>query len=363
MPMDNINSIPAPTILIVDDVSENRKLLASLLKGNIRCRVMLAKSGRDALKVFENRDMIPPSLILLDVMMPGMDGFETARLIKQLKNTRDIPIIFITAMNDTKDKVRAFDAGGVDFISKPFNRAELLARVDVHLKLKLMTDQLKEKNRLLNDQAALLQTLVDDKTEKLENMAFCMVSALESANLYNDTDTGQHIHRVARYSSFLAEKAGVDKDLTDKIKLYAPLHDVGKVGIPDSLLKKPGKYTPEEFELMKNHVSIGAEMLGRDGFDPVARNIALYHHEKWSGTGYIKGLSGEQIPIEARIVALADVYDALTTARSYKIPFSQEKTDRILEEESGFHFDPALVKIYFKNKDQFAAIRNRYQDV
>lgn len=161
-----------------------------------------------------------------------------------------------------------------------------------------------------------------------------MVSALESANFYNDTDTGQHIHRVARYSGLLAEKVGLGKDLTDKIRLYAPLHDVGKVGIPDTLLKKPGKYTPEEFELMKSHVSIGAEMLGKEGFDPVARNIALYHHEKWSGKGYLKGLSGERIPIEARIVALADVYDALTTARSYKAPFSQEKTDRILEEES-----------------------------
>lgn len=360
--MITIDSKQIPTILIVDDVLENRKLLATLLKANLQCRIMMVKSGMDALKIFESRDMVRPTLILLDIMMPGMDGFETADRIKKFPDAWDIPILFITAIDNAEDKVRAFEAGGVDFISKPFNRNELLARVGVHLQLKGTADLLKEKNHLLNNQAAHLQALVSEKTEKLEKMNFCMVTALENANFYNDTDTGLHIRRVAHYSTLLAQLAGIEKEMVEKIRLYAPLHDVGKVGLPDNILKKPGKYTPDEFERMKQHVAIGGDMLGGEEFDTVAKNIALYHHEKWSGNGYLEGLSGEDIPIEARIVALVDVYDALTSARSYKESFSEEKTDRILKTESGAHFDPALVNIFFENKAQFTSIRNLYED-
>lgn len=346
------------TILIVDDIAENRKLLATLIKSALQCRIMLAKNGTDALNIFKKENALLPSLILLDVMMPGMNGYETAEKIKKFSSAEDIPILFITASNSKEDKMSAFNAGGVDFISKPFHQKELLARINVHLRVKLLTEKLKNQNRLLEDRRLHLQTLVDEKTQRIEHMTFCMVSALENANMYNDNDTGLHIRRVAQYSVLLSEKAGLDSEMVSKIKLYAPLHDVGKVGIADHILKKPGQYTPEEFELMKKHVTIGGDMLDNDGFDVVARNIALYHHEKWSGEGYLKGLKGLEIPVESRIVAVADVYDALTTRRSYKEAFSEEKTAGILKEEAGRHFDPDLIDVFLKNRSLFSEIRN-----
>ncbi len=346
-----------PVILIVDDIVENRKLLATLIRGKIECRLILAKSGQDAVKIFHDKKAIP-SLILLDIMMPEMDGFEAAKKIKAYEGAEDIPILFITAVNAEEDRLRAFDAGGADFISKPFNQKELLARIGVHLKLKLLTEKLKHTNQLLEDRGAHLQKLVEEKTRKINNLNISMVSALENVNFYNDTDTGFHIRRVANYSELLARKAGLPREMVSKIELYAPLHDVGKVAIPDSILKKKEKYSDEEFEQMKQHVAIGAKMLSGEGFSQVARNIALYHHEKWSGKGYLAGLKGEEIPIEARIVALADVYDALTTKRSYKEAFSEEKTDSIIKNQSGKHFDPFLVKIFFENKKKFIKIKN-----
>ena len=360
--MDNYGAIDKEmadkvTILIVDDVAENRKLLATLIKPLLQCRIILAKNGTDAIALFKKEKALLPSLILLDVMMPGMNGYETAKEIKTFPAATDIPILFITGSNTYEDKINAFDAGGVDFISKPFHQKELLARINVHLKLKLVTERLKLQNRLLEDRGAHLQTLVDEKTRKIEHMTLCMVSALENANMFNDNDTGLHIQRVAQYSVLLANKADLGNEMIGKIKLYSPLHDVGKVGIPDHILKKPGQYTPEEFELMKQHVAIGGKMLNNEGFDVAARNIVLFHHERWDGKGYLQGLQGEEIPIEARIVALADVYDALTTRRSYKDAFSEEKTAEILEKEAGSHFDPDLVQIFMENKKLFAEIR------
>ncbi len=360
--MDNYSTIDKEiadktTILIVDDITENRKLLATLIKSLLQCRIILAKNGTDAIALFKKENALLPSLILLDVMMPGINGYDTAKQIKTFPAATDIPIIFITGSNAYEDKIHAFDAGGVDFISKPFHQQELLARINVHLRLKLANERLKEQNRLLKDRGVHLQTLVDEKTRKIEHMTLCMVSALENANRFNDNDTGLHIQRVARYSVLLADKADLGSEMIEKIKLYSPLHDVGKVGIPDHILKKPGQYTPEEFELMKQHVAIGGEMLNNEGFDIVARNIALYHHEKWCGNGYLQGLQGEEIPIEARIVAVADVYDALTTRRSYKAAFSEEKTAEILKKEAGTHFDPRLVQLFLENKKLFAEIR------
>ncbi|SLM28351.1 putative Histidine kinase [Desulfamplus magnetovallimortis] len=354
--INNTNLPENLSILIVDDIEENRKLLATLIQSTLHCHIILAKSGQEAIEIISDTTIDMPSIILLDIMMPLMNGYETAEKIKNVPEAVDIPILFITAMNSAGDKIRAFSSGGVDFITKPFNQHELLARINVHLSLKVITEKLKEQNRLLEDRKAHLQILVDEKTRKIEHMTLCMVSALENANLYNDNDTGLHIRRVALYSALLAEKAGLDSEMAGKIKLYSPLHDVGKVGIPDNILKKPGRYTTEEFELMKQHVAIGGKMLSGDGFDKVAKNIALYHHERWDGNGYLMGLKGENIPIEARIVAVADVYDALTTPRSYKPAFSMEKTADILNAESGTHFDPELIRLFFKNIEEFTKI-------
>ena len=317
-----------------------------------------AINGQIALSLMEKTSY---DFVLMDVHMPVMDGYETAQRIKSYPMGKDIPIIFITGMGVKEDKARSFKAGGVDFITKPFHTPELLARMRVHLEIKNLTQKLKAQNTLLENRKAHLQVLVDEQTEKIKHITISMVSALESANFYNDTDTGLHIKRVGAYSGFLAKKLGLSSDMVDKITLYAPLHDVGKVGISDHILKKPGRYTAEEFEEMKQHVVIGGKMLHSDGFDVVARNIALYHHEKWDGKGYVHGLKGEKIPIEARIVAVADVYDALTSQRSYKDSFSNDKSEGILKAEAGSHFDPEVIELFFKHKQEILTIWKRLQ--
>jgi putative two-component system response regulator len=348
-----------PVILIVDDVAENRRILATILNKNTDYTVMLAGGGEAVLDAIEDNI---PDLILLDIMMPKMDGYEVASILKQRKSTRGIPIVFITAVTEIESVVRAFEAGGVDYITKPFNKEELLSRVNTHMKIKLMQDELKQKNELLADRELHLTNLVEEKTKKLENTTGALITALESANFYNDSDTGSHIKRVSEYSALFARGVGADSDFVKRIRLYASLHDVGKVGLSDALLKKPGKYTPEEFDRMKEHVRIGERMLDNPEIDPMARNIALYHHEKWDGSGYLKGLTGEEIPLEARIVAIADVYDALSQRRVYKDAFAEEKVDTIIREGRGSHFDPELVDVYFDGKPQIIAIRDRYSD-
>ncbi len=327
-------------ILIVDDIAENRRLLATIIKKHAEYTVSLANDGYAVLRAIEE---YLPDLILLDIMMPGMDGYEVSQALKSNPGTRDIPIIFLTGVTDVASKVKAFESGGVDYVTKPFNEPELLARIHTHLHLKKLQDHLYE--------------LVEEKTRKIERITIALVNALENANLYNDTDTGNHIKRVSAYSAFLAEKYGCDREFVKRIKLYAPLHDVGKVGIPDDLLKKPGKYTPEEFIAMQEHVVIGARMLEDEEIDQMARNVALCHHEKWGGSGYMQQLAGEAISLEARIVTIADVYDALTSKRVYKKAFADEKTDRIIHEESGKHFEPQIVDIFLRNKSHIVEIR------
>ncbi|NOY08764.1 MAG: response regulator [Spirochaetes bacterium] len=346
-------------VLIVDDVMENRKILANIISKNTDYDVLLAGNGFD---LIQNIDRDVPDLILLDIMMPEMDGFSAARILKKRSETKDIPIIFITSVADAESKVKAFDSGGVDYITKPFNKGELLSRVNAHLRIKKLQDDLKEKNSILENRELHLIKLVEEKTRKLESATLALINALENANFFNDNDTGNHIKRVAEYSAVIAELNGCSSRFTRRIKLYASLHDVGKVGIADAVLKKPGKYTGEEFILMQEHVRIGARMLDSDELDPMARNIALYHHEKWDGSGYVNKLKGDDIPLEARVVALADVYDALGTKRVYKDAFPEDKIDRIIGEESGRHFDPDLVEAFFKGKDKIIQIKTRLSD-
>ncbi len=349
------------SILIVDDISDNRIMIADILKTYTDYNVFLAKNGKDAISSFNRKKEYHPDLILLDIMMPEMDGYETAKILKSNPFTIDIPIIFITAMNKVDDKVKAFEAGGVDYISKPFNKHELLARINVHLKLKQSTDKLKIQNKMLKDNEKHLAHLVTQKTKKVGEMTIAMVSALENANLYNDQDTGLHIKRVGEYSALLADKIGMDFDFISKILLYAPLHDVGKVGISDKILKKSGKYFFSERDLMKEHVIIGGNMLSDNSFGPMAKNIALYHHEKWDGTGYKSGLKGDDIPIEARIVTITDVYDALTSKRSYKEPYSEKEADKYIKDNSGTHFEPKLVKAFFAIKKKIISVKKSLQ--
>lgn len=354
VPFDEIGSI-----LVVDDVAENRKILATIINKNTKYDVSLASDGNALLESIEYNI---PDLILLDIMMPGMDGYEVARILKSREQTKEIPILFITAVTEVESIVKAFESGGVDYITKPFNKSELLARISAHMQLKKMRDELKQKNALLADRELHLLSMVEDKTRKLEKTTSALITALESANFFNDTDTGNHIKRVSEYSSLLARMYGADPDFIKRIRLYSSLHDVGKVGIPDSLLKKPGKYTKEEFTEMQQHVVIGARMLDDPEIDEMARNIASYHHERWDGTGYVHRLEGENIPLEARIVSLADVYDALSHKRVYKDAYPQEKVDEIIRENSGKQFEPKLVDIYFEKEKEIEEIKNVFSD-
>lgn len=345
-----------PIILIVDDVATNRQYLAMILSENHNYEMRLVSNGKDAIEYVAKEK---PDLILLDIMMPEMDGYEVAARLKEDSSTSDIPILFITAVTGMDNIIKAFELGGVDYINKPFNKQELISRVSVHIGLRMARIELEEKNLMLKNREMQLVQLVDDKTRRLEGTTMALVNALENANLFNDSDTGNHISRVGAYAALIAEKMGCDHEYVKRITLYSSLHDVGKVGIPDSILKKPGKYTREEFIAMQEHVVIGSRMLDDPEIDIMAKNITLYHHEKWDGSGYVRGLSGEDIPLEARIVALADVYDVLGTKRPYKDPFPEDHIDSIIYEGEGRHFDPALIAVYKKNKSDLVEIKKR----
>ncbi len=332
-------------ILAIDDEEKILEALTSIFKRN-DYEIMTMKRGDEAIDYLCHTPDPLPDLILLDVNMPLMDGFIVAQKLKKHDTIRDIPIIFLAALIGTDSIVKAFESGGVDYISKPFNIHELMARINTHIRMKNLVDELKEANRNL-----------EEKTKERERMTMAMVSALEDVNFYNDSDTGNHIRRMSKFSAIIAEGYGCDQEFVKNIHLYASLHDIGKVGISDELLKKPGRYTPEEFEAMKKHVAIGGKMLSFPEIDQMARNIVLYHHEKWDGTGYLRGLQGEEIPLEARIVALADVYDALLTKRVYKEAYPEERADAIILRDSNKHFDPAIVDVFFRVKDR---VRDMY---
>ncbi len=354
-------------ILVVDDKPTNLDVLFNIFE-KTPYDVLFASDGNTCLQIVEDEQ---PNLILLDVMMPGIDGFETCRRLKANKKTQDIPVIFMTALADTSDKVKGLELGAVDYITKPIRPEEVLARVKTHLtieklqaelriknrELQTKNEELEAKNAMLADREVHLMHLVEEKTKKIGNITIALVNALENANLLNDVDTGKHIRRVSAYSAFIAEKYGCDRDFVKRIKLYASLHDVGKIGLADMLLKKPGKYTKAEYLLMQQHVVIGAKMLDSEEIDGMAKHIALYHHERWDGTGYVHNLAGEEIPLEARIVAIADVYDALITERIYKKAFSEEEAEEIIAEESGRQFDPKLVEIFLNYKYDIRRIK------
>lgn len=357
-------------ILVVDDTPTNLDVLFNIFD-KTDYDVLFASDGATCLKIAEEEH---PNLILLDVMMPGMNGFETCRRLKDHEITQKIPVIFMTALADTEDKVRGFELGAVDYITKPIQPKEVLARVKTHLtierlqaelriknnELQSKNEELQQKNILLADREVHLMHLVEEKTKKIGNITLALVNALENANLLNDVDTGKHIRRVSAYSAFLAETYGCDREFVKRIRLYSSLHDVGKVGLSDAILKKPGKFTTDEFELMKQHVMIGSKMLDSQEIDVMAKNIALYHHERWDGSGYVHGLAGEEIPLESRIVTIADVYDALTTERVYKKAFSEEAAEEFIIDKAGTDFDPHLTAIFEQHKE---TIRNIKQDL
>jgi len=358
--------IKEATILVVDDTPENLSLLNALLKE--RYRVKIAIGGRKALAMAKDA---PPDLILLDVMMPEMDGYETCRQFKADPALAGIPIIFLSALGEVEDEKLGFAVGAVDYITKPLSPSILMARLSTHLALKKANDVLK-------GQSIALERAVMERTVELERTREITILAMASLAETRDNETGNHIHRTANYVTVLAEHLQRHslrgEELNDEsialLTRSAPLHDIGKVGIPDAILLKPGKLTVEEFEIMKMHAGIGRDaiakaeaQLGSTGlFLGVAKEIAGGHHEKWNGTGYPAGLAGEEIPLSARLMAVADVYDALISKRVYKDAFSRETAEGIILEGSGSHFDPEIVKGFELVKDRFWEIADSLKD-
>jgi len=316
-------------ILVVDDEPANLKVMREVLAKTYR--MSFAKSGDAALALIEKE---LPKLILLDIMMPNMSGFDVCKAVKSNPATSHIPIIFVTALGDESDEFKGFEYGAVDYITKPISPAIVRARVKTHLSL-VQAEQLK-------------QAHVD------------LVQRLGRAAEYKDTDTGEHIVRMSQYSKILALALDIPELHAEQLRQAAPMHDIGKIGIPDAILLKPGKLTFEEFEQMKQHTVIGAQILAKSSSPllQLAHQLAIEHHEKWDGTGYPNSLKGEEISIEGRIVAVADVFDALTSKRPYKDAWTVEETIAHIKEQSGKHFDPQLVDLFIENIDKILEVKN-----
>jgi putative two-component system response regulator len=348
-------------------MSENVAVLTELLKDAYRTKVAL--TGEAALKIARSED--PPDLILLDVMMPGMSGYAVCRELKTDAGTRDIPIIFLTALDDDQNESQGLALGAVDYVTKPVRPPILLARVRTHLRLK-------EANELLRDQNALLEQRVEQRTRHIEMLRDVTMMAMGSLAETRDNETGNHIRRTQSYVRVLAESLRghprfvdtLSDDYIDRLYKSAPLHDIGKIGVPDSILLKPGKLSGEEFEIMKRHTTLGYEAIrsaekalgGNDSFLSIAAEIALSHQEKWDGSGYPEGMSGDDIPVSARLMAVADVYDALICKRIYKPPMTHEAATAIIHKGRGSHFDPDVVDAFNDVAEQFRAIAEEFAD-
>lgn len=356
------------TVLVVDDTELNIDILESALEDDYR--VITAMSGEAALRVIRET---PPDIILLDVMMPGMSGYEVCERIKASHDTSSIPVIFLTAANDINDKTRGFECGAVDYIIKPFSLVEVQARLEVHLNLV-------RAKRILEQQNELLNRRVKERTQELETTQDVIIEAMASLAETRDQETGDHVLRTRYYVQMLAVNLASHPRFEqylrsidpDELGTAATLHDIGKVGVPDNILLKPGRLTPEEFVEMKKHTSYGHGILHRlalrlpeNMFLRLADTIAWSHHEKWDGSGYPRGLSGDDIPIPGRLMAIADVYDAMVSKRVYKSSLGHDETVDFIVSQKGKHFDPDVVESFCELSDTFSymALELRVSDL
>ncbi len=334
------------TILVVDDTPENIELLTEVLNPHYRTKIAI--NGDRALKIAFSDT--PPDLILLDIMMPGISGYEVCEKLKANLDTRGIPVIFVTAMSEIADEKKGLELGAVDYITKPISPSIVLARVTTHL--------------ALYDQTRELERMVAIRTAELEKTRQQIIRRLGRASEFKDNETGNHVIRMSYYSRLIAQAIGMGKESVDVLFNAAPMHDVGKIGIPDSILLKPGKLNDAEWMIMRKHPEIGAEIIGthQDDLLRTARVVALSHHEKWDGSGYPKQLKEEAIPLTARIVALADAFDALTSERPYKRAWPIEDALRLIEANAGSHFDPGLIRPFKSVLPEILAIKVQYTE-
>ena len=367
MMTDETLSLEKPTILVVDDTPENLTMMSFLLKD--RYKVKVANHGQKALRIAASEPQ--PDLILLDIMMPEMDGYEVCRQLQQDPQTRNIPIIFLKAKASVEDEEFGLGLGVVDYITKPISPPVVLARVKTHLSLKASADFLRSKSDYLEQEVA-------KRTREISAVQDVTILAMASLAETRDNETGNHIRRTQHYVKALAEALRqqpkfatvLDDHTIAMLFKSAPLHDIGKVGIPDRILLKPGRYEPEEFAIMQRHPLLGLQAiehaeqsLGTSvDFLRVAKEIAYGHHEKWDGSGYPQGLVGEAIPLSARLMAVADVYDALISRRVYKERMPHQQAAEIIAQGRGSHFDPDVVDAFFQIEQTFVATAQRYLD-
>ncbi|MFZ5457283.1 MAG: response regulator [Pseudomonadota bacterium] len=369
-PHQGAATTPQKTLLLVDDTPENLTVLGEILMPHYRVRV--ASSGARALAAATSDPR--PDLVLLDVMMPEMDGYEVISRLRADPRTRELPVIFVTALDSTEDEAHGLELGAVDYITKPVRPAIVLARVRGQLELKEARDRMRDQN-------AWLEAEIARRMRQNQVVQDVSMRALASIAEARDDETGNHILRTQAYVNVLARAlattpryAGeLTPALVETYTKAAPLHDIGKVAIPDHILHKPGKHTPDEWEIMKTHARQGSDAIWRAICDQeerealdflyIAMDIAHYHHEKWDGSGYPEGLAGEAIPLPARLMALADVFDALISKRAYKPAFPLDRATAIITEGRGQHFDPDVVDAYLAHLDEFAAISARYADL
>jgi putative two-component system response regulator len=347
-------------ILIVDDIPENLRVLSKLLVGSGHKPRPVA-SGTAALRAV---DAEHPDLILLDVMMPEMDGYEVCTRLKRRKDTAHIPIIFITALSETGNETKGFDCGAVDYITKPFSAPVVESRVGTHLALKWAHDELENRNEILEVRIASATESLRIAYGQIKALSNEAILRLSRAAEFRDTETANHLVRMARYAGAIARQMGMSSTEVEDIVNASPMHDIGKIGIPDSVLLKPGKLTPSEWRVMQQHTEVGRQIL-LDSEMPLLKlgaTIAWTHHERWDGKGYPQQLGGDLIPLVGRIVAVADVFDALTSKRPYKDAFPVERAFKILEEEREHHFDPRVVDAFFAAQVEILAIKARCQD-
>jgi putative two-component system response regulator len=348
-----------PRILVVDDEDRNLRLMEAILVP-LGYDIFFARDGEQAVQKAKTDRT---DLILLDIMMPKMDGFEAARALKADNDTNIIPIVMVTALQDVADRVKALEAGADDFLTKPVDKTEVRARVASLLKVKAYNDHMRHYQIELESQVAKRTKELKKAFEKVKSASLEAIYRLTRAAEYKDEDTGDHIQRMSNYSAAIARAMGLEEQTTEAILYAAPMHDIGKIGIPDRILLKPGKLTPEEWTIMKQHTMIGARIL--EGSDTEAIRlgeiVALSHHEKWDGTGYPKGLKGKDIPLAGRIVAIADVFDALTSKRPYKEAFSLEKSFEIIKQGRGSHFDPRVVDAFFASEQELLEIKETFR--
>lgn len=353
--------IKSGTILVVDDEPSNVLLLNRMLTANGYSEVLSTTNSLEVLGICTSKKI---DLMLLDINMPDLDGFGVLEQMKTLETATRPVILVLSAQNMQEARQKALDNGARDYVAKPFNVSELLSRVRNLLEMKLLQDRMRNQNQDLEAKVIARTADLIAAHKHLQETRLQVIQRLGRAAEYRDNETGYHIIRMSKISELLGRSVGLSEDEAYLLLIAAPMHDIGKIGIPDQILLKPGKLNADEWEIMKTHAQIGADMLSGDDSDLLvtAHQIALNHHEKWDGSGYPRGLSGEAIPLMGRIAAVADVFDALTSERPYKKAWPIDDAIRFIKEQSGQHFDPELVNHFLNNLEEIIRINETYAE-